>query len=101
MGHLGIVRTAISRHIFRRICSLGIELEGLLGWQIHMGMPWSPHLYSIIGYGLSYGPFTLWDGHRVGGKVTDFPTHMPAPVRKNVASLTLSAFRPCPSECLP
>ena len=69
MGCLGIVRTAISRNIFWRRYSLGIELEGLLGQQIQMGMPWSPHLYSIIGYNLSYGPFTLWNGHWVGSKV--------------------------------
>ena len=69
MGHSGIVRTAVSRHIFRGRYSLGIKLEGLLGWQIYMGTPWSPCLYSIIRYCLSYGPFTLRDGHRVGSKV--------------------------------
>ena len=73
MGHLGIVRTTVSRHTFWGRQSLGIELEGLLGWQIYMGMPWSPCLYSIIRYCLSYGPFTLWDGHKVGGKVGSFP----------------------------
>ena len=69
MGHLGIVRTAVSRHIFQGRCSLDIELEGLLDWQIHTGMPQSPHLYSIIRYSLHYGPFTLGDGHSVGSKV--------------------------------
>ena len=69
MGHLGIVRSAVSRHIFQGRYSLGIELEGLLGWWIHMGMPQCPHLYSIIRYSLSCGPFTLRDGHRVSSKV--------------------------------
>ena len=68
-GHSGIVRTAVPRHIFQGKYSLGIELEGLLGWQIHTGMPWSCCLYSIVRYSLSYGPYTLRAGHRVSSKV--------------------------------
>ena len=69
MGCLWIVRTTVSRHIFWGRYPLGIELEGLLGWQIHTGMPQSPCLYSIVRYCLTYGPFALRDGHRVGSKV--------------------------------
>ena len=50
MGHLGIVKTAVSRHIFGGRYSLGIELEGLLGQQILMGMLQSSGLYSIVRY---------------------------------------------------
>ena len=64
-----IVRTAISRHMFWRGSSLGIEPEGLLGQQIHMGMSHSPCLYSLIRYSLSNGPFALLNCHWVSSEV--------------------------------
>ena len=51
---------------------LGIKLEGLLEWQIHTGMSWSPHLNSTVGYDLSNGPSTFLDCHRVCRKVGQF-----------------------------
>ena len=48
---------------------LGIKLEGLLGKWIHMGLSWSPCLSSMVRYGLSNGPSTFLDCHRVCGKV--------------------------------
>ena len=40
---------------------LGGQTEGLLGWWIHMGTSWPPHLNSVICYGLSNGPSTFLD----------------------------------------
>ena len=68
-GCSGIVRTTVSRHIFWGRYSLGIELEGLLGWKIHMEMPWSPLPLLYYQTQLELWPFTLRDGHRVGSKV--------------------------------
>ena len=95
-----VIRTIVSGYIFQRGSSSGIKLKRLLGWQIHPGMSWSPHLYSIIQHILGNGPFALLYCHWVGSEVGWFSYHIPAPVRKNVASLASSTLRPSPIKCL-
>ena len=63
MGQWWVVGTTISRCIFQRCTSKRIKLEGLLGWWIHMGMSWSPHLNLTMQYGLSNGPLILLNCH--------------------------------------
>ena len=100
-GCLGIVRTAIYTQVFQWGGSVGIKLEGLLGQQIGMLTSQPPHLYPIIRYSLSNGPFAFLNCHRVGSEVGSFPTQVPTPMRRNAASLALSSFRSSPIECLP
>ena len=100
-GCSGVVRTAISRHIFQWRYSVGIKLEGLLGWQICMGMSQSSCLYSIIRNNLSNGPFALLNCHWVSSEVGCFSNPCACSCEEEYSISSLVWFRPSSTECLP
>ena len=77
------------------------NLKGCWAGQFTHGHP-GPLTYSwwpITAWAMAHQPSWIVMGS--AARKANFPTHVPAPVSKNAASLASSAVRPSPIECLP
>ena len=66
-----------------------VKPERQLGQQVHLRMPWSSGFYSLIQYGMCYGPFALLQCHRVGSEVgqSSYPSSCPSQEECAIPSL--------------